>query len=119
MAAMPTGRMMAFPLTLTHLWERARTYFPKQEIVSRLPDRSVHRQTYADFATRTAKLAAAATEYSRSTVARPGKRCAMVLVTSAKRESAPSPPSFTPGSTRHGRPAPRISCEVAVCRAQA
>ena len=59
MAAMPTGRMMAFPLTLTHLWERARTYFPKQEIVSRLPDRSVHRQTYADFATRTAKLAAA------------------------------------------------------------
>ena len=54
---MLTGRMMAFPLTITHLWQRAREFFPRQEVVSRLPDKSLHRQTYADFAARTARLA--------------------------------------------------------------
>jgi fatty-acyl-CoA synthase len=56
---MLTGRMMAFPLTITHLWQRAREFFPTQEVVSRLPDKSLHRQTYADFARRTAQLAGA------------------------------------------------------------
>jgi len=54
---MLTGRMMAFPLTITHLWQRAREFFPRQEVISRLPDKSLHRQTYADFAARTARLA--------------------------------------------------------------
>ena len=54
---MLTGRMMAFPLTITHLWQRAREFFPRQEVVTRLPDKSLHRQTYADFAARTARLA--------------------------------------------------------------
>jgi fatty-acyl-CoA synthase len=56
---MLTGRMMAFPLTITHLWQRAREFFPTQEVVSRLPDKSLHRQSYADFARRTAQLAGA------------------------------------------------------------
>ncbi len=54
---MLTGQMMGYPLTITHLWQRAREFFPRQEVVSRLPDKSYHRQTYADFATRTARLA--------------------------------------------------------------
>ena len=58
---MLTGQMMAFPLTITHLWQRAREFFSQQEVVSRLPDKSLHRQTYADFAARTARLAHALT----------------------------------------------------------
>ncbi|HSP79268.1 MAG TPA: long-chain fatty acid--CoA ligase, partial [Myxococcaceae bacterium] len=56
---MLTGRMMDFPLTLTHFLERARTYFGRSEIVSRQPDRSLHRYTYADFYRRTSQLAGA------------------------------------------------------------
>ncbi|MFL5354113.1 long-chain fatty acid--CoA ligase [Archangium sp.] len=54
---MLTGRMMDFPLTLTHFLERARTYFGRSEIVSRQPDKSLHRYTYADFYRRSCKLA--------------------------------------------------------------
>ncbi|MGH8751268.1 MAG: AMP-binding protein, partial [Burkholderiales bacterium] len=43
------GTMMNYPLTLTHILERASKVFPKSEIVSRLPDKSLHRQTFADF----------------------------------------------------------------------
>ena len=53
------GRMMDFPLTLTHFLERARAFFPRSEIVSRLPGGDLHRYTYADFAERTARLAGA------------------------------------------------------------
>ncbi len=53
--------MMDYPLTLVHLLERARRYFPKTEIVSRLPDRSLHRYTYGDFYRRSRALAAALT----------------------------------------------------------
>ena len=51
------GRMMDFPLTLTHVFERARTFFPKGEIVSTLQDKTQCRMTYADYTARTAKLA--------------------------------------------------------------
>ena len=51
------GQMMDFPLTLTHFLERARTMFPRSEVVSRRPDRSLHRYTYADFYRRTCRLA--------------------------------------------------------------
>jgi fatty-acyl-CoA synthase len=57
--SMLTGRMMDFPLTLTHFLERARTYFGRAEIVSRQPDKSLHRYTYADFYRRTSQLAGA------------------------------------------------------------
>ena len=45
---MTPGRMMDFPLTLTHLLDRARRYFPQTEIVSRGPDGKLHRQTWSD-----------------------------------------------------------------------
>ncbi|ADO70706.1 long-chain fatty acid--CoA ligase [Stigmatella aurantiaca] len=54
---MLAGRMMDFPLTLTHLLDRARTFYGRSEIVSRRPDRSLHRSTYADFYRRACQLA--------------------------------------------------------------
>jgi fatty-acyl-CoA synthase len=53
------GRMMDFPLTLTHFLERARTFFPRAEIVSRNPDKTLSRATYADFYKRACRLAGA------------------------------------------------------------
>jgi fatty-acyl-CoA synthase len=41
--------MMEFPLTLVHIFERAGRLFPRSEIVSRMPDKSLHRYRYADF----------------------------------------------------------------------
>ncbi|WNG32396.1 long-chain fatty acid--CoA ligase [Archangium violaceum] len=69
---MLTGRMMDFPLTLTHFLERARTYFGRSEIVSRQPDKSFHRYTYADFYRRSCKLAHALTRLG----VKPGDRVA-------------------------------------------
>jgi len=54
---MNPGRMMDYPLTLTHLLERARRYFPRTEIVSRYPDGWLHRQTWADTYARAGRLA--------------------------------------------------------------
>jgi fatty-acyl-CoA synthase len=56
---MLTGQMMAFPLTLTHFLDRARTLFADNEIVSRVGagDSSLHRYTYKDFYGRTCRLA--------------------------------------------------------------
>lgn len=51
--------MMNTPLSLNHLLERAGTLFPKSEIVSRLPDKSLRRHTYGEFYQRTRALAAA------------------------------------------------------------
>ncbi len=51
--------MTHYPLTLVHLLERAGRYFSKAEIVSRLPDRSLHRNTYGDFYRRSRALAEA------------------------------------------------------------
>jgi fatty-acyl-CoA synthase len=59
---MPNARMMDFPLTLTHFFDRARQFFPKGEIVSRLGDGSMHRTNYAAFARRTLLLASALTK---------------------------------------------------------
>src|SRR3954464_10250683 len=51
--------MMDFPLTLSHLLRRSETYFPDKEIVTRVPDKSFHRYTYADMARRAKQLAVA------------------------------------------------------------
>ena len=51
------GRMMDFPLTVTHFLERARTLFGRSEIVTRLPDERLHRTTYAATLKRVARLA--------------------------------------------------------------
>jgi fatty-acyl-CoA synthase len=66
------GLMMDYPLTLTHFLERARTFFPRAEVVSRLPDGAIHRYTYADYYRRTCKVAAALTKLGLS----PGDRVA-------------------------------------------
>ncbi len=54
---MTTGTMMQFPLTLTHLLCRARRYFPESAIVSRKPDGTTLRMTWAQTYGRAAKLA--------------------------------------------------------------
>lgn len=53
------GTMMSHPLTLTHILERAGKLFARQEVLSRLPDRSLHRSTYGDIYRRARKLAEA------------------------------------------------------------
>lgn len=53
------GAMMNFPLTLAHLLQRAGRVFGDSEIVSRLPDRSLHRYRYRDFHRRACALAGA------------------------------------------------------------
>jgi fatty-acyl-CoA synthase len=54
--------MMQYPLTLVHVLERAGRYFRNSEIVSRMPDRGLHRCTYQDFYRRSRQLAAALTK---------------------------------------------------------
>jgi fatty-acyl-CoA synthase len=51
--------MMDVPLSLNHLLERAGQLFPRNEIVSRLPDKSLKRHTYGEFYRRTRSLASA------------------------------------------------------------
>ncbi len=53
------GLMMESQLTIPTILRRAETLFGKKEIVSRLPDRSIHRYTYKDFASRSKKLSVA------------------------------------------------------------
>ena len=48
--------MMQVPLSLNHLLERAGHLFTGNEIVSRLPDKSLRRHSYGDFYARTRKL---------------------------------------------------------------
>jgi fatty-acyl-CoA synthase len=55
------GTMMNFPLTIVPIVERAERYFGPSEIVSRLPDRSLHRTNYAAVCRRARALAAALT----------------------------------------------------------
>jgi len=51
------GLMMDFPLTLTHVFERVGRYYPTVEIVSRQPDKSIHRSSYGELYRRVKKLA--------------------------------------------------------------
>ncbi len=51
--------MMDVPLSLGHLLDRAGTLFAKNEIVSRLPDKSLRTHTYGEYHRRTRRLAAA------------------------------------------------------------
>src|SRR5262245_56718989 len=53
------GTMMRYPLSLPAILERAPKLYPTSEIVSRLPDGSIHRYTYRDFYRRTRALSAA------------------------------------------------------------
>lgn len=53
------GTMMQYPLTLTAVLQRAGRLFGASEIVSRLPDRTLHRSSYAEMYHRSRALAAA------------------------------------------------------------
>lgn len=53
------GSMMEYQLTIPTILRRAETLFGGKEIVSRLPDMSIHRYTYRNFAKRARKLAVA------------------------------------------------------------
>ncbi|HEX2914645.1 MAG TPA: long-chain fatty acid--CoA ligase [Chloroflexia bacterium] len=53
------GLMMDYQLTLTSILQRADSHFGKKEIVTRQPDRSFFRYTYADFVSRAKKLSLA------------------------------------------------------------
>ncbi len=66
------GLMMDFPLTLAHLFERMGRYFPRVEIVSRRPDKTIHRTTYGELHQRVQKLANALTRLGVA----PGQRVA-------------------------------------------
>ena len=50
------GLMMDYPLTLTHVVERARRMFPAKEVITRTPT-GLHRLTYADLCRRACRLA--------------------------------------------------------------
>src|SRR5437764_7181589 len=51
--------MMDFQLTLPHILKRAETYFGNGEIVTRLPDKSLHRTNYRETMARAKQLAVA------------------------------------------------------------
>ena len=51
--------MMQMPLSLNTIFERAGRLFPSQEIVSRLPDKSFRKHTFAQYHQRTRALASA------------------------------------------------------------
>jgi fatty-acyl-CoA synthase len=59
MSAPLNDLMMKYPLTITHFFERTRKLFPAKTLATRVPGVGLVRSTYADFADRTARLAAA------------------------------------------------------------
>ncbi len=75
MLAVMRATMMDVPLTLTSILDRAARLFPDIEIVSRRPDRSLQRATYADFVDRALRLANALLAAGL----RPGDRVATLM----------------------------------------
>src|SRR5256885_8906279 len=69
------GTMMDFPLTLQHIFERNGRLYPKIEIVSRRPDRSIVRTSYGNFNQRARRLASALIEMGLQ----PGDRVASMM----------------------------------------
>src|SRR6202162_3945785 len=69
------GTMMDFPLTLPTLLERAGKIFPRVEIVSRKPDKTIVRSCYGEFYRRARRLASALTALGM----KPGDRVASMM----------------------------------------
>jgi fatty-acyl-CoA synthase len=53
------GLIMDYPLTLTHFFERTRKVFHRKTLATRVPGAGLQRYTYADYADRVCRLAAA------------------------------------------------------------
>ncbi len=53
------GLIMDYPLTLTHFFERTRRIFHRKTLATRVPGVGLQRYTYADYADRVCRLAAA------------------------------------------------------------
>jgi acyl-CoA synthetase (AMP-forming)/AMP-acid ligase II len=58
-SSMVKSTMQCVPLSINGFLERAGKIYPESEIVSRMPDKSLHRHRYADFYARSRRLAAA------------------------------------------------------------
>jgi fatty-acyl-CoA synthase len=71
------GLMMDFPLTLRAIFRHAEQVAARREIVSRRPDRTLSRYTYAEFARRARQLAAALRDLGVT----PGERVATLAWT--------------------------------------
>ena len=56
------GLIMDYQLTLPTILRRAESLFGNKEIITRLPDKTIHRYRYRDFSVRVKKLAAALIE---------------------------------------------------------
>ena len=69
------GTMMDFRLTLRTILERSGKIFPRVEIVSRKPDKSIVRTSYGEFYRRARRLAAALTKLGL----KPGDRVASMM----------------------------------------
>ena len=67
--------MMNYPLTLAHIFERAGKLFGASEIVSRLPDKSLHRYRVSDFHRRARALGGAL----QAAGLKPGDRVATLM----------------------------------------
>ncbi|MGC8724602.1 MAG: long-chain fatty acid--CoA ligase [Acidobacteriota bacterium] len=67
--------MMDFPLTLPHILERAQKVYPEVEVVSRMPDKSLHRTTYGEVSRRAKALAQALVQAGL----KPGERVATLM----------------------------------------
>src|SRR5215472_12725909 len=69
------GTMMNFPLTLPTILERSGKIFPRVEIVSRKPDKSIVRTCYGEFYDRARRLSSALLKLGL----RPGDRVASMM----------------------------------------
>lgn len=67
--------MMNYPLTLVAILERAGNYFSEVEVISRLPDKSIHRSTWGEVYRRSRRLA----EVLRSAGLQRGERVATLM----------------------------------------
>jgi len=74
------GLMMEFPLTLAHLFDRVGRLFPATELVTRQPDKSIHRTTYGAFHRRVQQLANALQRLG----VKPGERVATLAWNSSR-----------------------------------
>src|SRR5579871_677132 len=69
------GTMMDFPLTLQHVFERNSKIFPRVEIVSRRPDRSIEQTCWGNVYQRARRLSSALIELGM----KPGDRVASMM----------------------------------------